>query len=277
VIRLVVNADDLGLSPEIDAGIFEAADLGILTSASLLVPGRSFESVRARLADSTLGVGVHLAAVGGLPPVADPSRLPRLCEDGKLPRSWTQLLRKLLFQPSVSQEVLVEFEAQLARARDAGIAVDHVDAHQHIHVWPSLVHGVIDLCRRFRIPALRFPSEQPTIAALRNPVRVATMLPLSALSAGARWRLNGLQAPRFWGLYDSGALDRHALRRIIRALPDGDHEIGCHPGKAVQGIPEDPEWRYRWDAERVALCDPEIRAEIDRRGIHLGRFRDFAA
>ena len=277
MIRLVVNADDLGLSPEIDAGIFDAARNGIVTSASILVAGRSFESARLQLGGSGLGVGVHLAAVGGLPPAAG-ARVPELCEDGKLPQSWGRLIPRLVRRPRLANEILTEFGAQLAQARDAGIAIDHVDAHQHVHMWPSVFRGVLELCRQFGIRALRVPDERPTLGAFMRPSRAAAMTPLWLLSAWERRSLGReFRAPRFWGLYDGGALDRRALLRTVEALPEGDHEIGCHPGRGVQGVPEDPEWRYRWDAERIALCDPALRKVLERRGIQLVRFSDLAS
>ncbi len=274
MIRLVVNADDLGLAPEIDDGIFEAAQAGIVTSASVLVMGRSFESARRRLSGVGLGVGVHLAAVGGLPPAAGAERLPGLCDDGRLPRAWPRLIGKLLLRPRIAREVIAEFEAQLSRARDSGLAIDHVDAHQHLHVWPALLGAVLDLCRRFGVRRLRLPDEPPSPAAIARPIRLAAMIPLAGLGAWSRRRAEHFIAPRFWGLYDGGSLDRPALLRLIEGLSDGDHEIGCHPGRGVQGVPEDPEWRYRWDAERVALCDPQVRSVIDLRGIRLCRFGD---
>jgi predicted glycoside hydrolase/deacetylase ChbG (UPF0249 family)/DNA-binding beta-propeller fold protein YncE len=142
MIRLVVNADDLGFSKQIDDGIFEAADRGIVTSVSMLVVGTSFESAYARLRGASLGVGVHLAAVGGFVPASPPSVLPHLCEGGRLLRSWKELAGRLVLRPGITRVILAEFEAQLARARDAGPVIDHVDAHQHLHMWPSIFPGV---------------------------------------------------------------------------------------------------------------------------------------
>lgn len=276
MIRLVVNADDLGLDPAIDRGIFDAAERGIVTSASVLVTGRTFEALRPRLRDPPFGVGVHLAAVGGLVPAASPEAVPHLLEGGRLRRSWRSLVALLWRRPRIAGEVLAEFEAQLARARDAGVAVDHVDAHQHLHVWPSLFDGVVALCRRFGIRAVRIPDERPSARCLLRPRRAAAVVALLGLAARARRRADGLVAPRFWGLFDGGALDRRALAAILERLRDGDHELGCHPGHGVQGVPEDPDWRYRWDAERIALCDPEARRIVERRAIRLVRCGDLA-
>jgi len=75
-IRLVVNADDFGLSPAISRGILRAHRDGIVTSTSLLGNCADLDGARALLAEApNLGVGVHLALVEG-GPVADPARVP---------------------------------------------------------------------------------------------------------------------------------------------------------------------------------------------------------
>src|SRR3954465_14713228 len=77
-IRLVVNADDFGMSPAISRGILRAHRDGIVTSTSLLGNCADLEHARAALAEArNLGVGVHLALVGGAP-VADPATVPSL-------------------------------------------------------------------------------------------------------------------------------------------------------------------------------------------------------
>jgi len=79
----------------------------------------------------------------------------------------------------------------------------------------------------------------------------------------------GVRRVRGWGVYDAGALSEARLLSLLEHLPDGDHEIGCHPGKDPGDVPEEPGWRYGWEVELAALTSPHVRARIQARKIHL--------
>src|SRR6202049_4201935 len=78
---LVVNADDLGLTMGVNAGIFDAYDRGILTSASLFANApATADAIRRAHVRPSLGVGCHLTLVDGQPTLS-PERLPTLVAD----------------------------------------------------------------------------------------------------------------------------------------------------------------------------------------------------
>ncbi|HEY7375752.1 MAG TPA: ChbG/HpnK family deacetylase, partial [Polyangia bacterium] len=126
-VRLVVNADDFGMSPSISRGIVRAHRDGIVTSTSLLGNCGDLEAARGLLAEApTLGVGVHLALVGGSP-VAEPTRVPSLLgpNGGFLSRG-AEFIAAWTKRHIQADDVEREFDAQVARVRDAGIAIDHL-------------------------------------------------------------------------------------------------------------------------------------------------------
>src|SRR5262245_7813713 len=142
--RLIVNADDLGLSPGVDRAIFAGHDQGIVTSASLMANGASFEhAVAGVLARPRLGCGVPLV-LHDERPVLDPARIPTLVgADGRL-KPLRDALRGLLFGTSAPKEIEAEYAAQIRRAQDAGIKPSHLDSHCHLHAFPvvgPIVHA----------------------------------------------------------------------------------------------------------------------------------------
>ena len=159
--RLVVNADDLGLTVGVNDGIFDAHDHGILTSASLFAGApATFDAVRRARSRPSLGVGVHLALVDGTPTLP-PGRVPTLVEDdGRFRRSWKPFIVACLRGKVSLAEVELELTAQIERLRSAGIRLTHLDAHKHVHAYPPVFAIVARLAGRFGIPVVRVPYER---------------------------------------------------------------------------------------------------------------------
>jgi len=155
---LIVNADDYGLTRGVSRGILRAHREGIVTSVSMLAVAPDFDAAASdlRAGGAGLGVGVHLAAVGEDPPLLPSAAIPTLTEsNGRFPLGWMSFLRR---SHRVSEgELEAEFAAQIERVLDAGLTVDHLDAHQHLHLLRRVREVVFSLARRFRIPAVRVP------------------------------------------------------------------------------------------------------------------------
>ena len=137
--RLVVNADDLGLTVGVNDGIFDAHDHGILTSASLFAgaPATS-DAIRRARGRPSLGVGVHLALVDGTPTLP-PRRVPTLvADDERFRRSWKPFIVACLRGRVSLAEVELELTAQVDRLRSAGVRLTHLDAHKHVHAYPPV-------------------------------------------------------------------------------------------------------------------------------------------
>ncbi len=270
MIRLVVNADDLGLDPAIDRGILLAHREGIVTSASLLPTGRSAaDAVRAARSDG-LALGVHLCLTTCLPPAAEASRVPSLAPQGRFRRSWMELVRAWLGRKIHLDEVDLEFRAQLSRARELGANPDHLDGHQHLHLLPEIAGVVASIAREEGLP-VRWPREDAHLdwAARAGPaLKSAILNGLARAMAPPEQRIAGI------GLFEAGALSEDRLCRLLLRLRAGDYELGCHPGLAVPQIDEDPDWRYGWDEELSALCSPRVKDSLRIRGIQLCRFSE---
>jgi predicted glycoside hydrolase/deacetylase ChbG (UPF0249 family) len=200
--------------------------------------------------------------------------VPSLLERGRLRRSWPGFVAALLGGRVRLAEVEQELDAQVRRALDAGLTIDHVDGHQHLHVLPGALERVVRVCERHGIRAMRLPLDPGT-----GPARLAgeaKRLVVAALAWRARDRLPPwLRTPdSCLGVAASGRLDRRTLLRILDRLPPGTSELMCHPGARSGMVPEDPGWVSAWEAELRALTDPRLPRELADRGIKLSRFAD---
>ena len=156
--RLIVNADDFGLHAAVNHGIRDAYSGGIVTSTSLMAVGAAFDEAVAIARDCPeLGVGVHLTLVGARPVASAVASL----VDGKgdFCASYPVFLRRYLQGTIRRDEVARELAAQIEKVTQAGIRPTHLDSHQHLHVVPGISAIVLDLARRFAIPAVRIPAE----------------------------------------------------------------------------------------------------------------------
>jgi predicted glycoside hydrolase/deacetylase ChbG (UPF0249 family) len=268
-IRLVVNADDFGMSPGISRGIVRAHRDGIVTSTSLLGNCPDLDQARALLAEvPNLGVGVHLALVEGRP-VADAARVPTLlAADGRFRSRGAEFIGAWTRRHIDAADVEREFDAQVARVRDAGIKIDHLDTHHHLGFLPVVGRTVEAVARKHGIAAIRSAIETPTLSWATDPRRGLK----AGVLAGLGWLTRRVLGARrhtaqSWGYVESGRLDEVRVLEIIGRLAPGPHEIICHPGEESTAF-------YDHAGELRALTSPKVRRAIGQRGVTLCRWGD---
>ncbi|MBD8909190.1 hopanoid biosynthesis-associated protein HpnK [Methylorubrum zatmanii] len=276
--RLVVTADDFGLSREVNAAVEQAHRAGILTAASLMVsaPGATDAVARARRTPS-LRVGLHLVLVEAWPtlPAAE---LPDLVDaQGLMRRDMERLGLDLALKPTARRQMAAEIRAQFEAYRATGLPLDHVNAHKHFHIHPLIAGMVLRIGRDYGMRALRVPREPRDLLRRAEPgfqpkpaldtAPWAALLALRACQAGL------LIPDRTLGLAWSGAMTPERVTGLLRHLPDGLTELYTHPATAGGFPGEAPGYRYA--DERDALIAPEARKATVRNGTVRGGFSDF--
>lgn len=271
MIRLIVNADDLGRSPLRDRGILHAFTDGIVTSASLLANGPSFVSaVRDALACG-LPVGVHLNLAEG---VALTGRIAGLTDDsGNFPGK--AALRDILGAGRLDEAgIRRELLAQVTRVRAAGVLPDHLDTHQHCLLFPALTALVAEVAEIGGIRALRLPHPAGTDEGehlLPAPLDAELIL-YRQLAPATRQLLHsrGVWTPDgLWGMALLNRLDSASLAATLAQIPVGTWELMTHPGHRD---PHDPFGGAERETELAALTAPTIRRLIEARAITLTTF-----
>jgi predicted glycoside hydrolase/deacetylase ChbG (UPF0249 family) len=269
-VKLIVNADDFGISEAVNRGIVEAHDRGIVTSTSIMATASKFDHALelARLRPS-LAVGVHLVLTEQRPLTgADAASLVR--RDGTFEPHLKQLLAKRLRGHVSMPEVRRELDAQIRRVRTAGIAINHLDGHQHVHVLPGVAQVVAELAAAHGISAVRYPAERVRgymLRSVKHAPRVAEQAALNLFCAASPLR-HLRRSDEFVGFYFGGRLDEANLETVLAGLPKGGTvELMCHPGH--EDMRPQADWQYAWAAERDALTSPRIRALVMARGMQL--------
>ncbi len=274
-IRLVVNADDFGLSPAISRGIVRAHRDGIVTSTSLLGNVVDLDGARALLAEvPTLGVGVHLALTGGAP-VSPPERVRSLVTpDGRFHARGHDLITAWVRGRVAAEDVQRELEAQVARIRDAGVAIDHLDTHHHLGFLPVVGRAVEAVAQRHDIAGIRSAVERPTLAWMTEPRRGLEAGLLTGLAWLTRRQLGARRhGPQSWGYVESGHLDAIRILEILGRLGPGPHELICHPGEDdPDGARVEEPGRYHRTGELTSLTSEKVRRAVGRRAITLCRW-----
>lgn len=278
--RLVVNGDDFGLSESINDGIIRAHTRGILTATSIVAGGAAFHhAVALARTHPTLDIGVHLTLTEEHPVAPAPSVSSLLAGGAKLPPGPGAFLTRFLRGAIALPDVAREFDAQVSRVRDCGIAVTHLDGHQHLHVLPGIRREVAALAQRHGIRFVRQPRERLRRFMLADARRLDRTAALTSLNLVCRapqtW--GALTTDHFVGFYFGGRLNTSNLMRQIAHLPKwGCCELMCHPGadsaelQGAGGV-------YDRHAECTALCDPIVRLELVAKGVELVSFADLEA
>jgi predicted glycoside hydrolase/deacetylase ChbG (UPF0249 family) len=237
--KLILNADDFGLTPGVNRSIAELYAAGALTSATLMANGSAFdEAIAIARANPALGIGCHIVLTDGVP-LSPPHTVPSLlAENGQSFRpSLASFLLAVLSGKVNHAEVALEASAQIARIQACGIRVTHVDTHKHTHILPGIARPLLQVAERLNVPAIRNPFEQPWSLRLGQ----SPLLRRLQLEIIRRLRPRFLALPQIRdrrvvttdgtvGISATGHLNPDTLAAILRTMPNGIWELVCHPG-----------------------------------------------
>lgn len=233
--RLIVNADDFGMTAGINRAVLELHNAGVLTSATLMARAAATEEAIAMAqATPSLGVGCHVVLVDGEPVSDLPSPL---APGGHFHPTLGAFLRALFAGGIPEEHIEAEARAQIQFLQSRGVKLSHIDAHKHTHMFPRVLRPLLRAAKSCGIRAVRNPFEpQWSIAAT----------PGAPLVRRAEVRLLRVFESRFRrvvaeegfvtthgaiGVLATGTLDAATVASLLRAAPvDGTYELVTHPG-----------------------------------------------
>lgn len=206
--RLIINADDFGLSKGVNLGILHAYQQGVVNSASIMTTSPYFEDAVNLIDRYNLGnIGLHFNLTEGSSLLGNNS----LCEKGNL------FLRNLHLKKNLNlKEVFSELEAQYLKAVNYGIKINHFDSHHHVHMTSSLRIAFISLSNKYNIPLRRFHCTS------RNPLKIRSFYKDTKKVSFFTKKFSA-------EFYDDKATKDNLLL-ILQKFKGKDLEIMCHPG-----------------------------------------------
>jgi len=243
VSRLIVNADDFGLTAGVNRAIVELHRAGVLTSTTLMARATaSEEAIELARATPSLGVGCHVVLVDGEPILSARQDIPHLADPatGRFQPKLPAFLRSLYphGRPSRSfvREIEAEAAAQIDRLQSRGLRLTHIDTHKHTHMFPAVLRPVLRAARAAGIRAVRNPFE-PKWSLRATPgapwVRRTEVSLLRLLEPAFRRIVaeeGFITTDGAVGVLATGTLDAATVTSLASALPDGTFELVSHPG-----------------------------------------------
>ncbi|HTO79248.1 MAG TPA: hopanoid biosynthesis-associated protein HpnK [Methylocystis sp.] len=262
---LIVTADDFGLHEAVNEAVERAHRDGVLTAASLMIgaPAASDAIARAKRMPN-LRVGLHIVLADG-PAVLPRAQIPDLVDAaGRFGDAMARDGFRFFFLPRVRRQLALEIEAQFALFQASGLLLDHVNAHKHFHIHPTVLSLILAQRRRFGFPAIRLPASADPPLFLR---------PWLAMLRRRLERAGIAHNDQVFGIDETGAMDETALLGALARLPGGVTEIYSHPA-TQRGITPSMA-SYRPTDELAALLSPRVRAAMEDLGLKRGGFSDF--
>lgn len=288
--RLIINADDFGLTAGVNRAIVEAHSHGVVTSATLMANVPAFEdAVRQAAIAPKLSIGCHVILVDGSP-VLSATQLPTLVapntKNGQRFRdSFGSFAASAILGRLDPEQIEAEATAQIGKLQSAGITVSHFDTHKHTHMFPSVLRPLLQAAKKGGIRAVRNPfTPWLPISLIGSPrvwkryLEVRALHGLAGSFRRAVQRQGMLTPDGAFGIVATGALDPHLFRWIVEHVPEGTWEFVCHPGHNDAEL-EAIKTRLRQSRveELKVLTSTAAREALNQRGIELISYREFVA
>jgi len=280
--RLIVNADDFGLTSGVNRGILEAHSRGIVTSATLMACGMKFQEAASLAAQAPdLSVGCHVVLVDGMPTL-NSTDVPCL---GAGPTShFCQSLIRFASRATTGrldpEQIEAEVTAQIRKLQAAGLRVSHLDSHKHTHMFPAVFKPLLRAAKVSGVRAVRNPFEPLVFATNGNWKRRFKLGIMRRYRAGFTQHLaeGGMVTPDGCiGIVATGGLSLATFASLIQNLPDGTWEFVSHPGYNDADLDKvTTRLRHSRDQELSILTSDTVKDLIRSEEIELISYRQFA-
>jgi hopanoid biosynthesis associated protein HpnK len=278
---LIITADDFGLHPAINDAIEQGSRNGVLTAASLMVAApAAADAVRRAKALPGLAVGLHVVLADG-EPMLPAQEVPDLVgPDGRFGSNMAWDGVRYFALPHVRRQLLAEIRAQFEAFASTGLTLDHVNAHKHFHLHPTLLGLILRVGRDYGLSAVRLPAEPlwfaPPEARTGATVSAVLLSPWLSLMR-ARMRRAGVACnDQVFGVASTGGMDEERFLAILGRLPAGVTEIYLHPATESGATVNASQGGYRHADELAALVSPRVKAAIQAAQVDCGGFAGIA-
>lgn len=282
--RLIVNADDLGLTAGVNRAILEAHQRGIVTSATLMANGLAFEEALTVVAQAPkLAIGCHVDLIQ-LRPVSPLEQVPTLVAGEHFRPGFARFASGAMRGRINVAEIAAEATAQMRTLQASGVRVSHFDTHKHTHVFPPVLKGLLRAANECGVRAVRNPFEPESSVPFRRVMarwgllsRWAAVQSLRTLASDFRRSVEKaglLTTNGTVGIALTGHMGQQSLCEILGRIPDGTWELVTHPGYAEPELASLSKLTASREDELRWLTSTETRNAIEAAGIELISYAD---
>jgi len=280
--RLIVNADDFGLTGGVNRGIIEAHSRGIVTSTTLMANSTAFvDAVQFAHSTPRLSVGCHVVLVDGSPLLGG-AQVPSLTDGTHFRTKISTFALRALSGRMDADEIEAEATAQIRKLQSASIPVSHLDTHKHTHMFPQVLPPLLRAANACGVRAIRNPfgwmafswiANRPRLWQRYGQVRLLNLLAgrfRQAVSAAGMVTTDGSV-----GVVATGALDDRLFHFMLETLPEGTWEFVTHPGYNDGDLQHvATRLRASRELELGVLTSAATRRLLDSKGIQLISYHD---
>jgi len=292
--RLIINADDFGLTAGVNRAIAEAHQRGIVTSTTLMANAGAFteaaELAKSMAAAAPLSVGCHVVLLDGEPLLPE-DRIATLLQPAA--RNGSPRFRDSLNDFALASfrhklnpdEIEAEAAAQFERIQAAGVQLSHFDTHKHAHMFPAVLRPLLRAAKAHGVAAVRNPFGQvwplPWASLMRTSRLWKRFAQLSVLRNFAGNFRREVQAHGLrttdgsLGVLVTGVLDLQLFTAIADNMPEGTWEFVCHPGYNDADLDQvQTRLRHSREQELALLTSPEAKTLLHKRRIGLISYQE---
>lgn len=242
--KLIINADDFGISQGVNSAIEKCWQKGVITGVSLMAPGDAFQSAVDIL--KKLGkrdVGVHLALTGRLLPCTrDAGQINSLMQgNSRFSKNYKDFSSAYLLKKIDLKQIFLEFTVQIEKIKEQGFVITHLDSHEHIHMFPGILEVTTSVAEKFNIPYIRLTAEPFSVIrkefSIKDLARHSVLRTLVPKAKKIISRLDSIKHNNyFWGHFHAERLNNDVLSFIIKNLKNGINELAVHPYEGTREL-----------------------------------------
>ena len=238
--KLIVNADDLGLSKGVNYGILDAFESGIVSSASLMMNMPATDHAIKLFKDTEIGLATHLNVTLGRPLGVCPLLTD---QDGNFHR------KQVLTEETI-EAIIGEFDLQIQKALASNLNITHIDSHHHIHMWTEAIWiKTLAIAQKY---GLKIRCDRAY--AYMRPELLKDVQTTEAFSKD---------------FYDQRVHINHLLFILDNHLSKSSLELMVHPGFLCGGLIERHSYQEMRVVEHSILTSKVIKAYLQEKNIEL--------
>lgn len=144
--KVIINADDFGISTRVNKFIYESAKNGYISSSTIMAVAPSlYEAVEMSNEFDDISFGIHLTFDDSLPSLTG---RPLFFDQNNM----VNIRRLNILKVNIITD---EFSKQIEKLLNMGINISHIDTHHHIHLYPLVMIAVTKVAKRYGIKKVR--------------------------------------------------------------------------------------------------------------------------